>query len=133
MNICLLGDNKVGKSTLLAKLAEIDIGSITNPQRVMVGDFEYFIWDCPELNDYKRSIGAIVLFDISDKESYNTIGRWVKEYKAICPDMPVLPVGNKYDLGDVSEMNNITKVSIKDESRKDLVDKIFYQARGMRI
>ena len=45
-------------------------------------------------------IGAIVVFDTTDAETFKKMGQWVKELKSYLPnEIPIIIAGNKADLG----------------------------------
>ncbi len=44
-------------------------------------------------------LGAIVVFDTTDAETFKKMGQWVKELKSYLPnEIPILIAGNKADL-----------------------------------
>lgn len=49
---------------------------------------------------YTGAHGAVVVFDVTRKESYDHIDNWIKEVEEKCPDIPIVIVGNKTDLLD---------------------------------
>ena len=47
---------------------------------------------------YRNAIGAIVVYDISSRESFNHISKWLEEAKATGPpSLNFILVGNKSD------------------------------------
>ncbi len=49
---------------------------------------------------YKGAMGAIVLFDVTNRESFDHISKWIGEVRDNAGDIPMLLVGNKIDLED---------------------------------
>jgi small GTP-binding protein len=49
---------------------------------------------------YTGAHGAVVVFDVTRKETYEHIENWIKEVRERCPDVPIIIVGNKTDLED---------------------------------
>ena len=47
---------------------------------------------------YTGAHGAVIVFDITRKESFDHIENWIKEVEEKCPDIPIIIVGNKTDL-----------------------------------
>lgn len=47
---------------------------------------------------YKKAHGALVLYDVTSKESFNEVRRWVEEIRKNCQDCQITLVGNKIDL-----------------------------------
>ncbi|MHA1398328.1 MAG: Rab family GTPase [Candidatus Heimdallarchaeaceae archaeon] len=49
---------------------------------------------------YTGAHGAVVVYDVTRKESYDHIENWIKEVEEKCPDIPIVIVGNKTDLNE---------------------------------
>ena len=49
---------------------------------------------------YTGAHGAVVVFDVTRKESFDHIANWIEEIEEKCPDIPIIIVGNKTDLED---------------------------------
>lgn len=48
---------------------------------------------------YRGAVGALVVFDISNRLTYDNIGRWIKEVREQAdPNIIIMLVGNKSDL-----------------------------------
>ncbi len=47
---------------------------------------------------YKGSSGALCVFDLTNRESFDHVSKWLDEIKANAGAMPVVLVGNKADL-----------------------------------
>jgi small GTP-binding protein len=47
---------------------------------------------------YRGAMGAILLFDLTNRESFDHIPKWIEEVKNNAGDIPMLLVGNKSDL-----------------------------------
>jgi small GTP-binding protein len=47
---------------------------------------------------YKGSMGCIVLFDLTNRESFDHVPKWLEEVKKESGNIPILLVGNKSDL-----------------------------------
>lgn len=46
-------------------------------------------------------IGALIVYDITDADSFNQVQKWVMELKKYLPtDTPLIIAGNKYDIQD---------------------------------
>ena len=72
-------------------------------------------------NYYKNADGVILMFDVTNKESFEHISNWCKEIKEKSKkDIEILIVGNKIDLPD--------RYKSKDEFEKDLKEQnLLYQ------
>lgn len=50
---------------------------------------------------YRGAAGALLVYDISSRESYNAVGNWLTDAQNLAnPNLVVLLVGNKRDLED---------------------------------
>lgn len=67
------------------------------------------------LGEYCRGAsGALVCFDITDYETFRQIPEWLQIIKDNVPDIPVLLVGTKYDLGKHQVPYDIADTYAKD-------------------
>ncbi|KAE8670530.1 Ras-related protein RABA5a [Hibiscus syriacus] len=117
--IVLAGDSAVGKSNLLARFARDEfypnskstIGVEFQTQKVDVNGKEVKaqIWDTAGQERfravtsayYRGAVGALLVYDISRRQTFESIGRWLNELQSHS-DMNVVTilVGNKSDLRD---------------------------------
>ncbi len=50
---------------------------------------------------YRKSVGALVVYDITKRQTFENVVKWIKELKANAePDIVVMIVGNKVDICD---------------------------------
>ena len=115
--IILLGSAGVGKTSLLQRFTEGEfrtagptIGMQTSSKMLTNKEgkvIKILAWDTAGQEKYKAitgayyrgALGAIVVFDIADWNSFKAVGEWLKEIKASADaNMCVLLVGNKADL-----------------------------------
>ena len=66
-------------------------------------NYSIAFWDISERNSMKRILcqgaeGAILMYDITNKNSTNKFLDWIVEIKDYCGEIPILIVGNKLDL-----------------------------------
>nr|XP_043610787.1 ras-related protein RABA5a [Erigeron canadensis]XP_043610788.1 ras-related protein RABA5a [Erigeron canadensis] len=122
--IVLLGDSGVGKSNLLARFARNEfysnskstIGVEFQTQKMEVNGKEVKaqVWDTAGQERfravtsayYRGAVGALVVYDISRRQTFDSVGRWLNELHTHC-DMNVITilVGNKRDLKDAREVS----------------------------
>ncbi len=126
----IIGDSSVGKSNLLLRYAhdkfnedyQATIGVEFGAKNVEIKNktFRIQIWDTAGQENfrsitrayYKNSVCAIIVYDITNKESFNNIQNWIEDCKNQCPKtIFFVLVGNKNDL------ENERKVSF-DEGKK---------------
>ena len=128
--IILIGDSGVGKTNLLSRYIN-DTYSDTTKSTVGVElackileinstKVKIQIWDTAGQERYKSitksyfkgAKGALIVYDISIKQSFNNVDKWIDDLKEFGEDCTcILLVGNKCDL------DNIRQVSM-DEVRK---------------
>ena len=116
--IILLGDFSVGKSSIIAHFVDNNYQKVKN-QKKGKNKFKTIAIDNDsiaklELYDtfgeekfsdslpnqfYKDAYGAIIVYDISNKKSFNKIEFWLNEINNKCPsDIIILIIGNKLDI-----------------------------------
>jgi small GTP-binding protein len=133
IKIVLVGDTKVGKTTLIEALTgkgiaekgysaslEIPINSKSSKLKPTIGRIydlrsqRYF----PYLHSlfYFGAKGAIIVFDLTDKKSFESIIKWRDIIWGHIGNIPILLVGNKSDLRQANkdqitneEINNFIK------------------------
>ncbi|MCG3215551.1 MAG: GTP-binding protein [Candidatus Heimdallarchaeota archaeon] len=87
---------------------------------------------------YVGATSAILVFDITNQNSFDDIDMWVSEISSRCPDIPIVLCGNKFDLKDARSVNlddaidfaKFKKFDYVETSALDAynVDKLFYHA-----
>ncbi|KAK3036912.1 hypothetical protein RJ639_030877 [Escallonia herrerae] len=122
--IVLIGDSAVGKSNLLARFARDEfypnskstIGVEFQTQKMEINGKEVKaqIWDTAGQERfravtsayYRGAVGALLVYDISRRQTFDSIGRWLSELHTYS-DMNVVTilVGNKSDLKDAREVS----------------------------
>ncbi|KAL7088535.1 hypothetical protein ACP275_13G132700 [Erythranthe tilingii] len=121
--IVLIGDSAVGKSNLLARFARDEfypnskstIGVEFQTQKIEINgkEIKAQIWDTAGQERfravtsayYRGAVGALLVYDISRRQTFESIGRWLNELHTHS-DMNVVTilVGNKSDLRDAREV-----------------------------
>ncbi|KAL3627316.1 Ras-related protein RABA5a [Castilleja foliolosa] len=121
--IVLIGDSAVGKSNLLARFARDEfypnskstIGVEFQTQKMEINGKEVKaqIWDTAGQERfravtsayYRGAVGALVVYDISRRQTFESVGRWLNELHTHS-DMNVVTilVGNKSDLREAREV-----------------------------
>eukprot|EP01016_Furgasonia_blochmanni_P050790 TRINITY_DN7905_c0_g3_i1.p1 TRINITY_DN7905_c0_g3~~TRINITY_DN7905_c0_g3_i1.p1 ORF type:complete len:214 (+),score=55.71 TRINITY_DN7905_c0_g3_i1:66-707(+) len=119
IKVVLLGDAGVGKSSILLRFvtsefkvaSEPTLGAAFMAKRIPYRDreFNYNIWDTAGQEKYhslapvyyRDADVAIIVYDITNKASYDVLRVWVKEVKENGPKNIIMAVvGNKCDLRD---------------------------------
>ncbi|OAY44766.1 ras-related protein RABA4c [Manihot esculenta] len=116
--IVLIGDSAVGKSQLLARFArnEFNLDSkatigVEFQTKTIVIDHKTIkaqVWDTAGQERYRAvtsayyrgAVGAMLVYDISKRQSFDHIARWLEELREHADNNTVIMlVGNKSDLG----------------------------------
>jgi len=117
--LVLLGDSAVGKSSLVLRFVkkqffeyqESTIGAAFLTQTVAVNDFvvKFEIWDTAGQERYhslapmyyRGAAAAIVVYDITNRQSFVRAKSWVKELQRQGnPNIVIALAGNKFDLAE---------------------------------
>ena len=121
----IIGDAAVGKSNLLLRYAhgqfkqeyQLTIGVEFGAKNIEIDNkiYRIQIWDTAGQENfrsitrayYKNSVCALVVYDISSKESFNNVSSWVEDCKNQSPKtIFMVLVGNKCDLDDKRQVTN---------------------------
>ena len=124
--IILIGDSGTGKTSLINRYIYNNfhekylctIGVDFMMKKVVLDDntvIKLQIWDTAGMEKYKQitstyyrgAQGAIVVFDLSSQTSFNSVSKWVNDFKQISnPNyhQTIYIVGNKNDLVDKREV-----------------------------
>ena len=137
----MIGDASVGKSNLLLRFVyntfqteyQITIGVEFGEKNIIYNDkiYQIQIWDTAGQEQfrsitrayYKNSICALVVYDISRRDSFESVKQWIEDCKNYMPKNVVMVlVGNKSDLEDNREVT-------KDEGQEiaDSFGLLFYE------
>lgn len=118
LKILLLGDSGVGKSSILLRFSEdqfyenqgatIGVDFKVKFMEVLGTKFKIAIWDTAgqerfrtiTSSYYKDAQGTFLIFDISRRDTFQSLTRWISELKSNAnnDDMVLILVGNKIDL-----------------------------------
>jgi len=124
VKLCLIGDSGVGKSSIVQRFvhdtfnvdSESTIGASFMTKTLIVDDttYKFQIWDTAGQERYRalapmyyRGAGAaIIVYDVTQENSFQSVKSWVKELTMHGPRHIVLAIaGNKCDLEDRREVS----------------------------
>lgn len=133
--LLLIGDSGVGKSCLLLRFAdhtytESYISTIGVDFKIRTIELDgktikLQIWDTAgqerfrtiTSSYYRGAHGIIVVYDVTDLESFNNVKQWLNEIdRYACENVNKLLVGNKCDL--------VSKKAVEYETAKEFADKL---------
>lgn len=125
--LVLLGEGCVGKTSIILRYVENQFTeryTVTNPSQCQAAfktkrlniegnSVNIAIWDTAGQEQYhslapiyyRDSHGAIIVYDITDQDSFNKACNWVKELRKVVGDVPLCVVGNKSDLEKYRNVN----------------------------
>jgi small GTP-binding protein len=134
IRMMLLGDSNVGKTSILKRycknqfsesyISSMGIDFETKYIKVGKKTINLQIWDTAgqerykviAKNYYNKSDGFIVVYDITNKATFNDISGWISQIKELAShDNKYIIVGNKYDL---EEKRKVTKLEGENLSKK---------------
>lgn len=114
--VVLLGDGGCGKTTLMKRLVTGEfekryiatLGVEVTPLifETNKGTIVYSVWDTAgqekfgglKSDYYQGSDLAIIFFDVTSRITFLNVNFWENEFKKVCPDTPIIFVGNKVDI-----------------------------------
>ena len=131
IKLILLGDISVGKTSILGRyiknsFSEVYKCTIQVERQAKLIDIDLHtsvklvIWDTCGQEKYRNVTrqyyhgcdGAVIVFDLTNKDSFDNVSKWIEELKTNGPsNISLLIVGNKSDLTNdrVVPINNINK------------------------
>lgn len=118
LKICLLGEGRVGKTSILLRFVKGDfddrqtstISASCFDKSIPIGGGEsarVSLWDTAGQERfhalgplyYRDADGALLVYDITDEQSFNRVREWVKELrKMLGEDIVIAIAGNKIDM-----------------------------------
>ena len=116
--ICLLGEGSVGKTSLVNRFIEnkfqedykATLGVTILQKHLEIDEYSVSlnIWDFGGQISFKKlrklylegSKGALVVFDLTNRESFEKLGEWIKDFRGQRKEKPFWLIGNKVDLKD---------------------------------
>ena len=122
--IILVGDTSVGKTNILSRYindkfsetskSTVGVELATKVERYNNKKIKIQIWDTAgqeryksiTTSYYKGAKGAFIVYDITKKESFKNVDKWIKDLKEFGDeDVTILIIGNKCDLEDEREVS----------------------------
>ena len=116
LKILILGDSGVGKTSILIKyinnkfdeshIATIGVDYMDKTIKYKNINVKLQIWDTSgqekfrsiARNFYRNSDAIFIVFDLNNKDTYNSIKQWINDVEEYCPNIKKILLGNKSDL-----------------------------------
>ena len=116
LKILILGDSGVGKTSILIKyinnkfdeshIATIGVDYMDKTIKYKNINIKLQIWDTSgqekfrsiARNFYRNSDAIFIVFDLNNKDTYNSIKQWINDVEEYCPNIKKILLGNKSDL-----------------------------------
>ncbi len=123
LKVCVIGDGAVGKTSLIIRYTE---GHFRESYLMTVGtsfavkaldldgtQVKLQLWDLagqPHFSSvrpvfYRGSVGGILVFDVTRRETYNNIHTWFNEFSQVTGQLPFVLLANKVDLVDQRQVS----------------------------
>jgi len=134
--IIIVGDSGVGKTNLVKRFtqnsfnlnsqATVGVEFFSNQYFINDKLFKVEIWDTAGQERYKSitaayykgASGAIIVYDVTNKATFNNIERWYNEIKEFAlKDIQIMLVGNKTDL----EEKRVISTEMSQDKAADLI------------
>ncbi len=115
LKLIVVGDSNVGKTNIISKYISSEfnkdhistVGISMKTQAYYIDNIKVkeHIWDTVGSEKYKSvtgvyykgAHGALIVFDITNKESFNNIEYWIESIQEQSKDIEIIIVGNKID------------------------------------
>lgn len=120
--IIIIGDSGVGKSNILSRF----VFDYFDPIKKSTLGFDYGrkivtqngnricvqVWDTAGTEKYRAvtghfyhlAAGALIVYDISDKSTFENVSKWHEECRKFVTDIPIILIGNKADLEPIRKV-----------------------------
>ena len=138
MRLSFLGDSGVGKTCIINKYlfdqfsethnSSVGIEKIDKKVKMNDGnELKVIIWDTAgqerfksmSTNTVKGAQGIVLVFDITKKETFESLPNWIKETKNIKDNIPIVLFGNKCDLLEESVVDNDEAMKFAKDNEMD--------------
>ncbi|CAM6020312.1 unnamed protein product [Sphagnum balticum] len=139
--VVLIGDSAVGKSNLLSRYARnefnlnskatIGVEFQTQNMEIDGKEIKAQIWDTAGQERfravtsayYRGAVGALIVYDISRKATFDNVGRWLEELRVHSDaSVVVMLVGNKCDLDSRREVTKEEATAVAEKENLSFIE-----------
>lgn len=111
--IVVVGDPGVGKTSFIDRIMSLEPPGTTDYAKIYPKNFytthgpvNFKLWDADTVQELKnheqgffdKANGAIIMFDLTSKETYKNVPKWFKTITRLCDEIPTVVLGNKADV-----------------------------------
>ncbi|MHA1918066.1 MAG: Rab family GTPase [Candidatus Ranarchaeia archaeon] len=118
LKVVIIGDGGIGKTAMVLRYTKdmfqedykvtIGVQFATQVEQINEETVKLQIWDTAGEERfsflmpiyYRGAQGAILVFDLTKRRTFDHLDNWAGLVKKVCGDIPLILVGNKYDLID---------------------------------
>lgn len=140
IKIVLLGEANVGKTSLLYRWIEnkfrenykstLGVNLLKKDMNIEgYGEVSAQIWDLGGQESFRSlrrlylegANGALLLYDVTSKESYEKLNEWIQSFKEDRENEPIILIGNKSDLKDKIKIKNKDANEFARKNKMDII------------
>ncbi|WP_287582953.1 Rab family GTPase [Candidatus Borrarchaeum sp.] len=114
--VIVVGDGSVGKTSIIRRYVhekfdpyyKKTIGVAHAVKRINIKDTQVTLtlwdtggqelFDCVRPQYYRGANGVLVVYDVTNKESFDHLDKWLNDISDQCEEIPIILVANKIDL-----------------------------------
>lgn len=118
LKVVMLGEGAVGKTSLVTRYTKDTfslgykrtLGAGISVKRINIHNqsLALVIWDLAGQPSFKQmrqyyfsgAHGALLVFDVTEPQSYLTLENWYSQFRQVCPDGRIMIIANKIDLSE---------------------------------
>lgn len=143
--ILAVGNQSVGKTSITIRFAtdkfsddyKVTLGMNLSTKNVRINDklIQMAVWDTAGQSSfepllpmyYRGALGAIIVYDITNRKSFEGVRRWFRDIKRFAEEIPVIIIGNKSDLLDQRMITYEEGKKLADEMQENWSYEVYFK------